>query len=63
MFPLFWAIKHHLFQFIELGNSLLITDDLLRNENKQSGLVQFHDRTKKHVEGMVNEFRLIFSSV
>ena len=52
-----------LFQFIKLGKSLLIIDDLSRGNNKQSGQVQIHDRAKKLVESMMNEFRLIFSSI
>ena len=38
-------------------------DDLSSVSNKQSGQVQIHDRAKKLVESMINEFRLIFSSV
>ena len=52
-----------LFSFIKLGESLLIIDDLSRGNNKQSEKVQIHDRAKKLVESMVNESRLIFSSI
>ena len=52
-----------LFQFIKLGKSLLAIDDLSRGNNKQSGYVQIHDRAKKQVESMINEFRLIFSPI
>ena len=52
-----------LFQFIKLGKILLIIDDLSRGNNKQSGWVQIHDRAKKLVESIMNEFRLILSSI
>ena len=52
-----------LFQFIELGKSLLIVDDLSRGNNKQSGKVQIHDGARNLVASMMNEFPLIFSSI
>ena len=34
-----------------------------RGNNKQSGYVQIHKRAEKVVEGIVDEFCLIFSSI
>ena len=42
---------------------MLIIDDLLCANNKQSGQVQIHDSAKKLVESIMNEFLLIFSSI
>ena len=38
-------------------------DDQSHGNNKQSGYVQIHEITKKIVEGIVDKFCLIFSSV
>ena len=35
----------------------------IRDNNKQSGYVQIHERAEKIVEGIVDEFCLIFSSI
>ena len=52
-----------LFQFIKLGKSLLIIDDLSHGNNKQSRQVQIYDKANKLDKNMMSEFRLIFSSV
>ena len=59
----FFGCESFLFQFIKLVKCLLIIDDLSHGNNKQSGWVQIHDRVKKLVESMMNEFLLIFSSI
>ena len=45
-----------------LRKSLLI-DDHSRGNSKQSGYVRIHERAEKIVEGTVDEFCLIFSSI
>ena len=64
--PLSWVANHH-FSFNSLscivGKSFLIIGNLSRGNNKQSGQAQNHDRAKKLVESMMNEFRLIFSFI
>ena len=38
-------------------------DDQSRGNNKQSGYVQLHERAENIVEGILDEFCLIFSSI
>ena len=40
-----------------------LIDDQSRGNNRQSGYVQIHKKGKKIIEGIVDEFCLIFSSV
>ena len=58
-----WVLKYHLyFNLSSLGKAYLIDDQSCGN-NKQSEYVQIHERVEKIVEGIIDEFCLIFSSV
>ena len=41
----------------------LLIDDQSHGNNKQSGYVQIHEIAQKVVEGIIDEFCLIFSSI
>ena len=41
----------------------LLIDDQSHGNNKQSGYIQIHEIAQKIVEGIVDEFCLIFSSI
>ena len=63
MLHLSWGLKYSLyFNLSSQGNAYLI-DDQSRGNSKQSGYVQVHESTEKIVEGIVDEFCLIFGSV
>ena len=50
------------FNLSSQGKAYLI-DDQSRGNNKQSGYVQIYGRAEKIVEGIVDKFCLIFSSI
>ena len=50
------------FNLSSQGKAYLI-DDQSRGNNKQSGYVQIYERAEKIVEGIVDKFCLIFSSI
>ena len=63
MLHLSWVLKYHLyFNLSSYGKAYLI-DDQSRGNSKQSGYVHIHKRAEKIVEGIVDEFCLIFSSI
>ena len=63
MLHLSCVLKYHLyFNLSSLGKAYLINDQS-RGNNKQSGHVQIQERAEKIVEGKVEEFCLIFSSI
>ena len=63
MLHLAWVLKYHLhFNLSSQGKAYLI-DDQSRGNNKQSRYVQIHERAEKIVEGVVDEFCLIFRSI
>ena len=63
MLHLSWVLKYHLyFNLLSWGKSYLI-DGQSRGNDKQSGSVEIHERAEKIVEGIVDEFCLIFSSM
>ena len=63
MLHLSWVLKYHLyFNLSSWGKAYLIDDQSLGN-NKQSGYVYVRGRAEKIVEGIVDEFCLIFSFV
>ena len=62
MLHLSWVPKYHShFNLSSLGKAYLI-DDQSRGNDKQSEYVQINERAEKIVEGIVDEFCLIFSS-
>ena len=62
MLHLSWVLKYHVyFNLLSWGKAYLI-DDQSRGNNKQSVYVQIQERAEKVVEGIVDEFCLIFSS-
>ena len=64
MLHLSWVLKYHFYSNLSShGKAYLIDDQSSHGNNKQSGYVQIHEIAKKIVEGMVDEFCLIFSSI
>ena len=60
---LFWLLKYHLYFYFSSQGKAYLIDDQSRGNNKQSGYVQIHERTEKIVEGIVDEFCIILSSI
>ena len=58
-----WELKYRLYFNLSSLEKSYLTDDQSRGNKKQSGYVQIHERAKKIVEGIVDEFCLIFSSI
>ena len=63
MLYLSWVLKYHLYFNLSSWSKAYLIDDQSRGNNKQSRYVQIHDRAEKIVEGIVDEFCLIFSSI
>ena len=63
MLDLSWILKCHLYFNLSKPGKAYLIDDQSRGNNKQSGYVQIHERAEKIVEGKVDEFCLIFSSI
>ena len=53
---------HLYFNLSSWGKAYLI-DDQSRGNNKQSGYVNVQERAEKILEGIVDEFCLVFSSI
>ena len=63
MLHLSWVLKYHLYFNLSSQGKAYLIDDQSRSNNKQSGYVQIHERAEKIVEGIVDKFCLIFSSI
>ena len=63
MLHLSWVLKYYLYFNLSSQGKAYLIDDQSRGNNKQSGYVQIHERAEKIVEGIVDEFCLIFSSI
>ena len=63
MLHLSLVLKYHLYFNLSSWGKAYLIDDESRDNNKQSGYVQIHERARKVVEGIVDEFCLIFSSI
>ena len=63
MLHLSWVLKYHLYFNLSSWGKAYLIDDQSRGNNKQSGYVQTHERAEKIVEGIVDEFCLIFGSI
>ena len=63
MLHLSWVLKYHLYFNLSSQGKAYLIDDQSRGNNKQSGYVQIHERAEKIVEGIVDEFCLILSSI
>ena len=58
-----WVLKYHLYFNLSRWGKAYLTDDQSRGNNKQSRYVQIHETVEKIIEGIVDEFCLIFSSI
>ena len=63
MLHLSWVLKYHFHSDLSSPGKAYLIDDQSHGNNKQSGYVQIHEIAKKIVEGIVDEFCLIFSSI
>ena len=63
MLHLSWVLKYHLYFNLSSWGKTYLINGQSRVNSKQSGYVQIHDRAEKIVEGIVNEFCLIVSSI
>ena len=63
MLHLSWVLKYHFYSNLSSHGKAYLIDDQSHGNNKQSGYVQIHEIAKKIVEGIVDEFCLIFSSI
>ena len=63
MLDLSWVLKYHLYFNLSSWRKAYLIDDQSRGNNKQSGYVYVHERAEKTVEGIVNKFSLLSSSI
>ena len=63
MLHLSWVLKYHLYFNLSSWGKAYLINDQSRGNNKQSGYVQIHERAEKIVEGKVDKFCIIFSSI
>ena len=63
MLHLSWVPKYHLYFNLSSQGKAYLIDDQSSGNKKQLGYVHIHERAEKIVEGIVDEFCLIFSSI
>ena len=63
MLHLSWVLKYHLYFNLLSWRKAYLIDGQSRGNDKQSGYVEIHERAEKIVEGIIDEFCLIFSSM
>ena len=57
------VLKYHFYSNLSSHGKAYLIDDQSHGNNKQSGYVQIHEIAKRTVEGIVDEFCLILSSI
>ena len=56
-------LKYHLYFNLSSWRKAYLLDDQSGGNNKQSGYVCVHEKAEKIVEGIVDKFCLLFSSI